>query len=84
MPLQLVHTPAAPDMQRFAEDLSTGVTSGDVIGLGVVVLLKGRRFFVDCFGQMERFPFENIGAVGELERCLRELGRQRTDTNTTI
>lgn len=84
MPLQLVPTPAAPDLNRFAEDLQSGVDSGEVVGLGVVVLLKGRRFFVDCFGLMARFPFENIGTVGELEECLREMGRRRKDTNTTV
>lgn len=83
MPLQLVHTPAPPDLGRFAQDLLEGVESGDVTGLGVVVMLKGRRFFVDCFGQMSRNPFECIGLVGELEHCLRELGRKRRDTSTT-
>jgi hypothetical protein len=83
VPLQLVHSPSPPDLQRFVADLTEGVASGEVSGLGVVVMLKGRRFFVDCFGQMARNPFECIGLVGELEHCLREIGRARRDTNTT-
>lgn len=84
MPLQLVPTPASPDLNRFAQDFQDSVRSGEVIGVGVVVMMRGRRFWVDVFGQMTRYPFESIGPVGELEQCLRELGRRRKDTNTTI
>lgn len=84
MPLQLVQSPSPPDIQRAVDDLVAGVQTGDITGLGVVVMLKGRRFFVDCFGQMSRNPFECIGLVGELEQCLREIGRRRKDTNTTV
>lgn len=84
MPLQLVSTPAPPDLERFSQDLAEGVPAGEVLGLGVIVILKGRRFFVDCFGVMARSPFEYIGTLGELEHCLRELGRKRKDTSTTL
>lgn len=83
MPLQLVPTPAPPDLHKFVQDLAEGVQAGDVTGLGVVVMMKGRRFFVDVFGQMARFPFESRGMVAELDDCLRDLGRRRKDTDTT-
>lgn len=84
MPLQLVPTPAPPDLERFAQELPGAIESGDVVGLGVIVIMRGRRFWVDCFGQMARMPWENLGLVGELEHCLRELGRKRRDSNTTL
>lgn len=84
MPLQLVHSPAPPDLTRFAEDLVEAVGSGEITGLGVIVMLKGRRFFVDVFGQMTRYPHESRGLVASLDDCLRELGRLRKDTDTTI
>ncbi len=84
VPLHLIQSPSPPDIQRFADDLKSGVQAGDITGLGVVVMLRNRRFFVDAFGQMARNPFECIGLVGELEECLREIGRRRRDTNTTM
>lgn len=84
MPFQLVPTPAPPDMSRFVDDLASSVASGDVTGLGVVVMMKGRRVFVDVFGQMMRFPIESRGFVAELDDCLREISHKRRDTNTTI
>ncbi len=84
MALHLVHSPAQADLRTFAQDLMDGVQAGEISGLGVVVMLRGRRFFVDAFGLMARNPYECIGLVGELEECLREIGRRRKDTNTTM
>lgn len=84
MPLQLIHALAPPDLARFAAELPEAVASGDIVGLGVIVVARGRRFWVDCFGQMARMPWEYVGLVGELEHCLREMGRARKDTNTTL
>lgn len=83
MPLHLVSSPIQPALQKCVDDLSEGVATGAIIGLGVVVVLRGRRFFVDAFGSMVRTPHESRGLVAELDDCLRELGRKRRDTHTT-
>jgi hypothetical protein len=51
--------------------------------LGVVAITRGRRFFVDVFGSMVRDPHAARGYVAELDDCLREIGHQRRNTNTT-
>jgi hypothetical protein len=84
MPFNLISTPIASDMERACEELLDGVRSGHVTGLGVVVVVKGRRFFVDALGSMVRHPHESRGFVAELDDCLREIARKRRDTDTTI
>jgi hypothetical protein len=84
MPFSLISTPIASDMERACEEILEGVRAGQVTGLGVVVVVKGRRFFVDALGSMVRHPHESRGFVAELDDCLREIGRKRRDTNTTI
>ena len=57
--------------------------SGKITGLGVVVVLRGRRFFVDAFGRMERDPVFARGALLSLDDCLRDMGQRRKDNDTT-
>jgi hypothetical protein len=83
MPFQLIHSPAPDGLDQFVEDLATAVRSGEITGLGVIVILKGRRVFVDVFGSMHRYPHESRGFVAELDDCLREIGRKRMDKHTT-
>jgi hypothetical protein len=80
---QLVPTPIPADMLSAAENLADGVRTGHVTGLGIVVVLKGRRFFVDCFGTLAREPHSGRGYVAALDDCLREMGRQQRDQPTT-
>lgn len=84
MAFHLVPNPLHADMEHAVQDLQEGIRDGQIIGLGIVVLLKGRRFFVDALGAMVRFPHESRGFVAELDDCLRDLGRRSRDTNTTL
>lgn len=81
--VQLIQAPIPADMANAVENLSDGVRGGHVVGLGLVVILKGRRFFVDCFGTLAREPHSGRGYVAALDDCLRELGRQQIDRSTT-
>lgn len=80
---QLVPTPIPEDMLTACNDLLEGVVSGEITGLGVVVVLRRRRFFVDCFGEMVRDPHGARGWVASLDDCLREIGLRKYDTDTT-
>jgi len=84
MPYQLVDTPIQPDLRQAAADISEGVASGLITGLGIVVMIKGRRFFVDAFGTLVKDSHAGRGYVAELDDCLREIGHRRKNTNTTI
>jgi hypothetical protein len=81
--MHLVPTPVQPDLLRAAEDIREGVTTGEIIGLGVIVQLRGGRFFVDVFGRMLREPHSARGWVLSLDDCLREIAQRKKDTNTT-
>lgn len=79
----LIHTPLHPDLARVASDINDGVQAREIVGLGVVVMLRGNRFFVDAFGSMTRDPHAARGYVAALDDCLREIGARKKDTHTT-
>lgn len=81
--MQLVSTPIQPDLAQAAADLAEGIQSGEVIGLGVIVQLRGGRFFVDVFGRMVREPHSARGWLLSLDDCLREIGERKKNTDTT-
>lgn len=82
--MQLVPTPIAPDLRAAASDIQEGVQSGEITGLGIVVIARGGRFFVDAFGSVARNPHASQGFTMELIHCLHEIGQRKKNTNTTI
>jgi hypothetical protein len=84
MPVQLVQTPIPPDLRAASRDIADGIESGQIVGLGIVVMLKNRRFFVDAFGTLVRDPHAARGYVRSLDDCLRAIGEGRTNSNTTL
>jgi hypothetical protein len=82
--MQLVPTPMAPDLRQAAADIQEGIDTGEFIGLGVVVIQRGGRFFVDAFGAVARNPHASQGFAMELIHCLHEIGQRKKNTNTTI
>lgn len=82
--MQLVPTPISPDLKTAGADIQQGIESGEIVGLGVVVIVKGGRFFVDAFGSMVRNPYASRGFVAELSDCLHEIGQRKKSVNTTL
>lgn len=82
--MQLIHTPISSDMRQAGKDLQEGIEAGEIIGLGVVAVVKGGRFFVDAFGAVARNPHASQGFTMELIHCLHEIGQRKKNTNTTI
>lgn len=80
----LVPTPIPPDIKEAANDIHALAHAGELQGLGVVVVLKGGRYFVDAFGSMVRNPGPARGYVLDLLDCLGEIGKQRKNSNTTL
>jgi hypothetical protein len=81
--LHLIPTPIPSDLRQAASDLKDGVEVGEITGLGVVVTLRGGRFFVDCFGRLAREPHHGRGLVLSLDDCLREIAARKHGTSTT-
>jgi hypothetical protein len=82
--MQLVSTPIAPDLRAAGQDIHEGIQSGEITGLGVVVVVKGGRFFVDAFGAVARNPHASQGFAMELVHCLHEIGQRKKANNTTL
>lgn len=82
--MQLIPTPIQPDLQAAGEDIHSIIKSGQAVGLGVVVVLRGGHYFVDAFGSMVRNPGPARGFVLDLLDCLGEIGKQRKNSNTTL
>lgn len=81
--MQLLPNPISQDLLDACHDLVEGVKSGDITGLGVVVVLRGRRFFVDALGSLAKNPHPARGYVAALDDCLREIAH-RKGNNTTM
>jgi hypothetical protein len=81
--MQLVPTPIPPDLTQAGIDINEGIQSGQITGLGVVVIVRGGRFFVDAFGAVARSPHASQGFAMELIHCLHEIGERKKNTDTT-
>lgn len=82
--MQLVPTPIPPDLKQAGADIFEGIRTGYITGLGVVVITRGGRFFVDAFGSVERNPHASQGYTMELIHCLHAIGERKKNTNTTL
>jgi hypothetical protein len=81
--VQLIPTMIPSDLRQAAADIKDGVESGEITGLGLVVTLRGGRFFVDCFGRVAREPHHGRGLTLALDDCLREIAARKHGTSTT-
>jgi hypothetical protein len=82
--MRLIPTPLAPtDLRAGLEDLMQGVDSGHVIGLGLVVMVRGGDFFVDSLGLIRRRPHDARGWTHSLMDHFKELGEIRNHAATT-
>jgi len=82
--LQLVASPISDDTVTACRELLAAAEAGQLVGFGIVALLKRRRFLVDTCGEATRDPVSTRGAMMALDDCLREMVRRKTDSHTTI
>lgn len=80
--MHLVPNHHSPDLVEASKEIANGVESGDIIGLGVVVQLRGGKFFVDVLGRMIREPYSARGWLLALDDRLREIGEERRERPT--
>lgn len=84
MPYQLIQQHISSDTVEACEQLLANAKSGQIIGLGVLVMLKKRRYLVDTTGEVSRDPVWARGALMSLDDCLRDQVQGRKDSATTI
>jgi hypothetical protein len=83
MPHQLVQSHISHDCVEACNDLLTAAKAGDVIGFGIVALLRRRRFIVDVCGEAARDPVLARGALRDLDDLLRDIAHAQRDNPTT-
>lgn len=84
MPYQLITQPISKDTVEACEQLLESARAGQIIGLGMVIMLKRRRYLVDTCGEADRDPTFARGALLALDDCLRDKVHGRSDSDTTI
>lgn len=81
---QLIHESISSDTVEALEQLLDGAKRGEVIGIAYALMLKRRRFMIDCAGEACQSPLLARGAVAVLDDHLGEMIRGRTDRDTTL
>lgn len=84
MPYQLIQQHISGDTVKACEELLASAKSGDIIGLGVIVMLKRRRYLVDTTGEVSRDPVWTRGALLSLDDYLRDQVHGKKDSLTTM
>jgi hypothetical protein len=81
--MELVSTPIQHDLLAGCQDLVEGVASGHIIGLGVVVQLRGGKFFVDAIGRITKQPHSARGWTMALVDHFGRIAEERNHHGTT-
>lgn len=84
MPYQLIEQHISSDTVEACEQLLASAKAGHIIGLGVVAMLRRRRYLVDTTGEFSRDPTFARGAVLALDDFLRDQVHSKRDSDTTI
>jgi hypothetical protein len=74
-PFKLVADSLSHETIAAAQQIAEAAMAGDVIGLGVVVMMKDRRYFVNSAGECRRNPTWTRGALRDLDDELGQLTR---------
>lgn len=82
--MELVREHISSDTVEALQQLLDGAHKGEVIGLAMVVMLKRRRYIVDCSGEACRSPTFARGAVQALDDELRSRIWHESDNDTTF
>lgn len=83
-PYELVLDQVSTNTVEALEYLLEGAKRGEVVGLAYAVIIKGRRFAVDCAGEACSNPLLARAVVAVLDDHLSDMIRGRTDRLSTI
>lgn len=72
------------DTLQAAEQIIDGISTGVVVGIAFVLVLKGGKYIVNCAGAAARNPSATRGMVCALDDELMRMVQGVADANTTI
>jgi len=81
---QLIQESISTDTVEALEQMLVSARQGNVTGIAFVLLLKRRKFLIDCAGEACADPTMVRGCVAVLDDHLGDLIRDRTDRRTTM
>lgn len=84
MSYHLVKEEISKDTVEALEQLLESAKAGQVIGIAFALMLRRRKFLVDCAGEACTNPVLARGAVGALDDQLGLMIQGRLDSQTTI
>lgn len=84
MTIHVVKQEVPADLMHASSDIANGIMIGEIVGLGVIAMLRSQRFFVDSYGEVRRNPHLARGLLLSLDDHLRALLQDRADTSSTV
>lgn len=82
--MHLVHEHISRDTLEAAEQILESVKEGLVTGIAFVLVLKRRRFMVDCAGTAADNPTDTRGMLCALDDELQRMVQGEADQATTL
>lgn len=82
--MHLVHDHISRDTQQAVEQIMDGVKQGLVVGIAFVLVMRRKRFMVNCAGVAADNPSDTRGMVCALDDELQRMVQGRADSATTI
>lgn len=82
--MHLVHDQISRDTHEAVRQILAGVESGLVVGIAFVLVMKRRRFMVNCAGVAAENPSDTRGMVCALDDELQRMVQGGADSSTTI
>lgn len=71
-------------MIEAVDQISQGVKDGNVVGIAFVLVMRRRRFMVNCAGVAAQNPSDTRGMVCALDDELMRMVQGRADAATTL
>jgi hypothetical protein len=84
MAYQLIQDHLSTDTVEALEQALESARQGQIVGVAFALMLKRRRFLVDCAGEACRDPLTARGAVSVLDDQLALMIQGQIDSNTTL
>lgn len=82
--MQLIHDHISRDTLDAVEQILESVKSGVVVGIAFVLVMKRRRYMVNCAGVAAQNPSDTRGMLCALDDELMRMVQGEADANTTI
>lgn len=82
--MHLVHDNISRDTQQAVKQIMEAVEAGHVVGIAFVLVMKRKRFMVNCAGVAAQNPSDTRGMICALDDELQRMVQGEAESNTTL